>query len=175
MKVQFEFGQYMARAIEGTSSSKGPMEEWVFSYAYLFPCEIETNIDDIFGMRKLLTLIPHLTSSFLEDLSLYKYEILLKALLKIMLPIPHGNLVCLNIFGWGVVTYVCLISFYFFNVAIETEYLTTFQLHPYIFLSLNVVCILRGKKVRCLKLFPSTWKGRDVRQSHQFVCDCFWG
>jgi hypothetical protein len=48
-------------------------------------------------------------------------------------------------FWQGVVTYVCLVIFYFFNGAIEIESLTTFQLHPYIFLSLNVVCIFRKK------------------------------
>ncbi len=75
----------------------------------------------------------------------------------------------------GLVTYVCLVSFYFFNGAIETECLTTFQLLPHIFLSLDVVYILRKKIVRCLKLFPSTWKGRGVKQLHQFVYDCALG
>jgi hypothetical protein len=91
----------MARTTEGIGSSKGPMEELVFYYAYLFPCEIKTNVHDIFGMRKLPTLIPDFTSSFPKKLRLYKYEILPKTLLKIMLPIFHGNLVCFNIFGRG--------------------------------------------------------------------------
>jgi hypothetical protein len=85
MKVQFEFGQYMVSAVEDTGSSKGPMEELVLFIAYLFPCKIKIDIQDIFGTKKLLTLIPHLISSFLKDLHLYKYEILPKALLKIML------------------------------------------------------------------------------------------
>jgi hypothetical protein len=135
----------MARVVKGTWFLKGPMEELVFFYAYLFPCKIRIDINDILGMRKLPALILHLTSSFPKDLCLYKYEILPKALLKIMLPIFHGNLMCLNIFGKGVVPYVCLISFYFFNGAIETESLITFQLHPYIFLSLDVVYILKKK------------------------------
>jgi hypothetical protein len=67
-KVRFEFGQYMAGVAEGTCCSKGPMEELVFFYAYMFPCKIETNIQDIFGMRKLPTLILHLTSSFPKDM-----------------------------------------------------------------------------------------------------------
>jgi hypothetical protein len=50
-----------------------------------------------------------------------------------MLPIFHGDLVCLMIFGRRVVTYVCLVNFYLFNGAIEIEFLTTFQLHLYIF------------------------------------------
>jgi hypothetical protein len=44
MKVWFEFGQYMVGAIEGIGFSKGPMEELVFFYAYLFPCTIEIDI-----------------------------------------------------------------------------------------------------------------------------------
>jgi hypothetical protein len=96
-------------------------------------------------MKKLPTQILHLIPLFPKDLCLYKYEILLEALLKIMLPILHGNLVCLSIFGKGVVPYVCLVSFYFFNGAIEIESLTTFQLHAYISLSLDVVYILRKK------------------------------
>lgn len=143
MKVWFEFGQYLARTTEGIGFLKGPMEELVFFYAYQFPCKVRIDIHDIFGMRKLSALILHLIFSFPEDLRLYKYEMLLDALLKFMLPILHGNLVCLNIFGGGVITYVCLVSSYFFNGAIETKSLTTFQLHPYIFLSLNVVYILR--------------------------------
>jgi hypothetical protein len=99
MKVRFEFGQYMVGVIEGIGSSKVLMEELVFFYAYLFPCKIGTNIQNILQMKKLPTFIPHLTSSFLEDLCLYKYEILPKALLKIMLPTLYGNLVCLSIFG----------------------------------------------------------------------------
>ncbi len=125
-KVQFEFAQYMASVTEGTSSLKGPMEELVLFYAYLFPCKIGIYIQDILGMRKLPALILHLTSSFPKDLCLYKYEILPEVLLKIMLPILHGNLICLSIFGSGVVTYVCMVSYYFFNGAIETKSLTTF-------------------------------------------------
>ncbi len=105
--MQFEFGQYMVGTIEGTSFSKGPMEELVFLYAYLFPCKIRTNIHDILGMKKLPTLILCLASSLLEDLCLYKYEILLEVLLKIILPILHGDLVCFNIFGKGV-SNICL-------------------------------------------------------------------
>jgi hypothetical protein len=44
MKVQFEFSQYMAGAIEGIGSSKGPMEELVLFYAYMFTCKIRTYI-----------------------------------------------------------------------------------------------------------------------------------
>jgi hypothetical protein len=151
------------------------MEELVFFYAYLFPCKIKTDIQDILGARKLPALILHLISSFPKDLCLYKYEIFSEVLLKIMLPIFHGNLISLSIFGGGVVTYVCLVSFYFFNGVIEIESLITFQLHLFIFLNLDVFCILREKNVRCLKLFPSTWKGRGAKQSHQFVYDYFWG
>ncbi len=100
-KVWFEFGQYMVGVAKGTRSSKGPMEEWVFFYAYMFPCKIGTYIQNIFGTRKLLSLIIHLISSLPEDLCLYKYEILPKVMLKIMLPILHGDLVCFNIFGEG--------------------------------------------------------------------------
>jgi len=74
--VQFEFGQYMVGTIEGTSFSKSPMQKLVFLYVYLFPCKIRTNVHDILGMKKLPTFIPHLASSLLEDLRLYKYEIL---------------------------------------------------------------------------------------------------
>jgi hypothetical protein len=103
-------------------------------------------------MKKLLALIPHLISS-IEDLQLYKYKIILEALLKIMLLILHNDLVCLNIFGRGVVTYVCLVNFYFFNGVIEIESLTIFQLHYYSFLSLDVVCMLRKKIIRCFNHF----------------------
>jgi hypothetical protein len=64
MKVQFEFGHYIARVTEGIGFSKGPMEELVLFYAYIFKCKIRIDIHDIFGMRKLSTLILHLTSSF---------------------------------------------------------------------------------------------------------------
>jgi len=99
--VQFEFGQYMASVAKSISSSKGPMEELVFFYGYLFPCKFGKNIQDIFGTRKLLALIPHLTSLFPKDLHLYKYGILPEALLKIMLLIFHGDLICISIFGRG--------------------------------------------------------------------------
>jgi len=56
---------------------------------------------------------------------------------------------------WGfgcVVTYVCLISFYFFNGVVEIASLyfskSRYCLHP------------QEKIVRCLKLFPLTWKGK---------------
>lgn len=165
----------MVKATKVTCSSKGPMEELVIFYAYLFPCKIGTNIQEILGKRKLPTLIPHLISSFLEDMHLYKYEILLKVLSKFILLILHGDPICLRIFYKGVVTYVCQVSFYFFNGVVETKSLITIQLHPYIFLTLDIVCILKKKNVRCLKLFPSTWKGRGARQSHQFVCNCSHG
>jgi hypothetical protein len=74
-------------------------------------------------------------------------------LLKIMLPMFHGDLASLIIFRRGVVTYVCMVSFYFFNGIIEVESLITFHLYPYIFLSLDFVCILKEKNVKCLKLF----------------------
>lgn len=98
----------------------------MFFYAYLFPYKIKTYIHDIFGMKKLPTLIPYLASSFLKDLCLYKYEILLEVSLKIILPILHVLYVS-TFLARGVITYVCLVSFYFFNAAIETECLTTFQ------------------------------------------------
>jgi hypothetical protein len=101
MKVWFGFGQYTVGATKGTSFSNCPMEELVFFYAYLFPSKIGINIHDIFGTKKLLSLIPHLISSLLEDLRLYKYEILPKALLKIMLLILQDELVCFSIFGKG--------------------------------------------------------------------------
>jgi hypothetical protein len=86
-----------------------------------------------------------------------------------MPPILHGDLVCLSIFGGGVVTYVCLVSFYIFNGVVETESLITFQLHLYIFLSLGIICILRKKNVRFFKLFPSTWKGREAASAHHVI------
>jgi hypothetical protein len=58
----------MVGVVEGISSPKGPMEELVFFYAYLFPCKIRIDIQNIFGMKKLPALIFHLTSSFPEDL-----------------------------------------------------------------------------------------------------------
>ncbi len=90
----------MVGATKGTSFSKGTMEELVLFYVYLFPCKIKVDIQDILGMRKLLTLIPHLIPPS-QKMHLYKYEILLEVLLKIMLLIFHGNLVCFNIFGEG--------------------------------------------------------------------------
>jgi hypothetical protein len=64
MKVQFEFGHYIARVTEGIGFSKGPMEELVFFYAYQFQCKIRIDIHDIFRMKKLSALILHLTSFF---------------------------------------------------------------------------------------------------------------
>jgi hypothetical protein len=125
----------------------------------MFQCKIKTNIHDILGTKKLPTLILHSASSFLEDLCLYRYEILLEVSLKIILPILHGDLVCFNIFSKRVVTFVCLVSFYFFNGAIEIECLTTFQLHPYIFLSLDVVYILGKLKCKVLEIIPIDMEG----------------
>jgi hypothetical protein len=68
-----------------------------------------------------------LTSLFLGNLCFYKYEILLDVLLKFMLPIFHGDLVFLSIFGKGVVPYVYLVGLYFFNGVIEIESLATFN------------------------------------------------
>ncbi len=67
-KIQFEFGQYMARLIEVPSSSMTLLSVPILMFAYLFPCKIGTNVCvEILGNKKLLVLVECLDSSFQED------------------------------------------------------------------------------------------------------------
>ncbi len=78
-------------------------------YAYLFPCKIGTNVGvDILVSKKLLTLIESLVFMFPKDQQLYKHEVFLETILQVLKWIILNGMVCLSIFGGGVVTYVCL-------------------------------------------------------------------
>jgi hypothetical protein len=78
-------------------------------YAYLFPCKIGTNVGvDILVSKKLSTLIESPIFMFPKDQQLCKLEVSLEAILQVLKPIILNGMVCLSIFGGGVVTYVCL-------------------------------------------------------------------
>jgi hypothetical protein len=106
--VRFEFGQYMARAIEGTSFLKGPMEELVFFYAYLFPCKIKTDIHNILGTKKLPTLIPHLASTFPKNFAYISMSYCQKCCRRLFYQYFMVILYVSTFLARGVVTYVCL-------------------------------------------------------------------
>ncbi len=125
-------------------------------YAYLFPCKIGTNVGvDILVSKKLLTLIESLVFMFPKDQQLYKHEVFLETILQVLKWIILNGMVCLSIFGGGVVTYVCLGS------PIWGYWLRDFMFSEQISLNFDVfsswLCFVTLKKinVRCLKSF---WK-----------------
>jgi hypothetical protein len=60
-KIQFEFGQYMARKGEVPFQLTTLLNNLVLMYAYLFLCEIGTNVRmNILASKKLSTLIESL-------------------------------------------------------------------------------------------------------------------
>jgi hypothetical protein len=61
------------------------------------------------GSKKLSLLIENIMSTFSEDCQLYRNEIYLEVLLKNLEPILNSDIVCLSIFGGGVVRYVYLV------------------------------------------------------------------
>jgi hypothetical protein len=78
-------------------------------YAYLFPCKIGTNVGvDILVSKKLSILIESLISMFPKDQQLYKHEVSPEAILQVLKLIILSGMVCLSIFGGGVVT--CLLG-----------------------------------------------------------------
>jgi len=64
---------------------------------------------DIMGSKKFLLLIENVVSTFVEDRQIYKNEICLETLAKLLEPILCSDMVCINIFGGSVVTYVYLV------------------------------------------------------------------
>lgn len=66
----------------------------------------------ILGSKKLSLLIENVVSTFAEDWRLYRNEIYSKALKKVLEPILCSDMVCLSIFGGGVVTYICLVCLF---------------------------------------------------------------
>jgi hypothetical protein len=64
------------------------------------------------GSKKLLLIIDNIMSTFVEDHWLDRNEICLKARANFLEPILSNNMVCLSIFGGGVVIYVCLICLF---------------------------------------------------------------
>jgi hypothetical protein len=80
-------------------------------YAYLFLCKIGTNAGvNIFPGKKLLALIECPIFVFLGNRQLYKHEVSLEVALQVLKPTLLSGMVCLSIFGGGVVTYVYLVS-----------------------------------------------------------------
>ncbi len=67
-KIQFEFGQYMARLAKVPGSSTTLQSVPMLMFAYLFPCKIGTIVCvEILGNKKLSALMECPYSSFLED------------------------------------------------------------------------------------------------------------
>jgi hypothetical protein len=67
-KIQFEFGQYMARLVEVPSSSTTLLSIPMLMFAYLFPCKIGINVCvEILGNKKLSVLVECTNFSFQED------------------------------------------------------------------------------------------------------------
>jgi len=62
--------------------------------------------------KKLSLIIENIMSTFVEDHWLDRNEICLKAREIFLEPILSSGMVCLSIFGGGVVTYVCLICLF---------------------------------------------------------------
>ncbi len=59
------------------------MKDLVFLYACLFPCKIGTNIkEDVLDNNELPSLVEHNTSSFPENMRLFKTKYALKPKLK---------------------------------------------------------------------------------------------
>jgi hypothetical protein len=61
------------------------------------------------GSKKFSSLIENVMSTFVEDRQLYKNEICLKTLAKLLEPILCSGMVCINIFEGSIETYVCLV------------------------------------------------------------------
>lgn len=87
------------------------MKDPILLYAYLFPCKIETNInEDVFNNKDLPLLVEHKTSSFPEDRRLYKNKIYPETLAKIVKLIIFYEMVCVSVFDERVLMYVYLVS-----------------------------------------------------------------
>jgi hypothetical protein len=110
-KLKFEFGQYMAIGVESLGSNASVMKEPTFFYVYLFMGRIgKSTQPNSLGNKKLPSFIENIISSCFDNCHLYQNEIYSKVLLKIMEPILNSDMVCLNILGKGVVTYISLVS-----------------------------------------------------------------
>jgi hypothetical protein len=88
------------------------MKELVLYYVYLFIGRVKKSMQaNILGNKKLSSFIENIVLTFHW---LYRTEIYPKILSKILEPILSSDMVCLNIFEGGIVTYVCLVCLYVF-------------------------------------------------------------
>jgi len=145
----------MARGAKAPSSLKGIMQDLAFFYVYLFPCKIKTNVHDIIGNKKLPLLIPNLSSSFPNDLSLYKYEIMPKHYCRFCSQYCMTILFAFESLAQGCYIYLSL-KLLLFDATFK---LAIFALHLSITLNLDIICIFREKKCKVLKIIPKDKEG----------------
>jgi len=83
----------------------------MFYYVYFFfSGRVRKSVQvDILGSKKLPSIIENVVSTFVKDRQLYRNEIHLETLAKILEPIICSSMVYLSIFGGGIMTYVCLV------------------------------------------------------------------
>lgn len=141
-------------------------------YMYLLPCKIGTNVGvNILASKKLSTSIECPIFIFLEDWQPYKHGVSLEVVLQVLKPIILSDMVCLNIFGGGVVTYVCMVTL------IHAYRLYDFMFSKWISLNIDFLksCLLVFKKinVRFLKSFRKISKEIVVRWWLQCVFACW--
>ncbi len=101
----------MARPVEVLGSLMTILSVPMLMFAYFFPCKIGTNVcAEILGNKKLLALVecPNFSSS--ENQQLYRQEVSIEVSFQILQLVISSEMVCLNIFGGGILTYVCLVS-----------------------------------------------------------------
>jgi hypothetical protein len=85
-------------------------KEPMLYYVYLFLGRVGKLMKaNILGSKKFLSFIENVVSTFVEDQQLYKSEICLETLAKILEPILCSGMVCLNIFEGSIMRYVCLV------------------------------------------------------------------
>lgn len=112
-KMKFEFGQYMVGTRKVLISFLSLMREPMLYYVYLFFKKVGKFMQvDIMGSKKFPLHIENVLSTFVEDGQLYRHEICSETFAKFLEPILCSDMVCLNIFGGSLVTYVCLVCLF---------------------------------------------------------------
>jgi len=172
-KIWFEFGQYMARPAKVPRSLTTISNIPMLMFAYLFPCKIGTNVcPKILGNNKLVTFVECWDFSFPKDWQLYQQKVSLEVVFQIFQVVILSGMVCLSVFGRGVLMYVCLISqthgswFYSWNIF----FMEICCLKRIIFLT--AYFFLKRINVKCWNSFLMTWKKTSVKWWHQYVFAC---
>jgi hypothetical protein len=164
----------MACQTKVLGSSSTLLNVLVFMYIYLFLCKIWTNVGiDILENKKLSALIESLVFPFPKDWQLFKQKVSPKEVLQIVKPIILSGMVCLNIFGGGVVTYVYLVrpidGYHFVTLGFFRRFLFSSK-----FFSDGPHCASQGHKCKVFKIsFLTNWKETGAKWWHQFVFTCW--